>query len=341
MGKLEEYILEANAQEDDPKTGKLFRKKRGNIHLTRKQVKAIKKGRKLLRKDMRAQGLKRKADFELAASSVGLYFDKGWLAALLLLLGRWWPWMLGASAALALAAMALLSVVTEMRGHFTINMSDELFREGFVLSETADFRNPTTYLFATPAENVPCISINDIPVDVDEYEGTHNEQYFAYTFFLRNEGQSTVDYVWSMELNSESKSLSDAVWVMIFEDGKMCFYAEPNSGGKTEALPAFGDDTRGYVNPELMALCRNPEEQYDLIRERGDLRYYRIVPVDFLSQTHVAEGGQTMVAPSDVHQYTIVIWLEGDDPDCTNAMIGGHVGMEFNIELTQVHNGET
>ena len=341
MGKLEEYILEANAQEDDPKTGKLFRKKRGNIHLTRKQVKAIKKGRKLLKKDLRAMGLKTRVDFELAASSMGLYFDQGGLAALLLLLRTWAPWVVAGSAAVALAALTLLSAVTEMRGHFTINMSDELFDEGFILADNAEFRTPSTYLFATPAEDVPCISINDIPVDVNEYEGAHNADYFAYTFFLRNDGHSTVDYVWSMELNSESKSLSDAVWVMIFEDGKMCFYAEPNSGGKTEVLPAFGDDTRGYVNPELMALCRNPEEQYDLIRERGDLRYYRIVPVDFLSQTHVAGGGQTMVAPSDVHQYTIVIWLEGDDPDCTNAMIGGHVGMEFNIELTQVHNGET
>lgn len=342
MGKLEDYILEANAHDDDPKRGKLFRKQRGNVHLTRKQVKAIKKGRKLLRKEMKEKGLRRREDFELAASSVGLYFDQSGLAALLLLLWRWGPWFAAGAAVLALGAMALLSAVTEMRGHFTINMSDELFREGFVLSETADFKQPTTYLFATPAEDVPCISINDIPLDVDSaYEGAHNAQYFAYTFFLRNEGQSTVDYTWSMELNSESKSLSDGVWVMIFEDGKMRFYAEPNDQGKTEALPAFDDNTRGYVNPKIMELCAQPEEQFELIRQRGELSYYRLIPETFLSLTHVAEGGRELVKPMDVHKYTIVIWLEGDDPDCDNSMIGGHVGMEFNIELTNVHSGES
>ena len=35
----------------------------------------------------------------------------------------------------------------------------------------------------------------------------------------------------------------------------------------------------------------------------------------------------------DVHRYTVVIWLEGDDPECTNVKIGGHVGMQMDIEL--------
>ena len=341
MAELKDHILASNKTDGKAQRRPIFRRKRGTEELTREQVKAIKKGRKMLRRDLKKQGLRSKADFELMASSMGLYFDKGWLAALLILLGRWWPWMLAGSAAAALAAMALLSAVTEMRGHFTINMDDDMFREGFVLAETADFKNPTTYLFATPAEDVPCISISDIPVDVDSsYEGTHNENYFAYTFFLRNEGESTVDYTWSMELNSESKSLSDAVWVMIFEDGRMRFYAEPNAEGQTEALPAFGDDTRGYLNPAVIGLCAEPEEQSQLIRQRGELSYYRLVPRTFLTQTHVAEGFRERVAPMEVHKYTIVIWLEGDDPDCNNEMIGGHVGMEFNIELTQIHSGE-
>ena len=45
-----------------------FRRKRGGVVLTRQQVKAIKRGRKLLRRDMKKRGLKRKEDFELMAS---------------------------------------------------------------------------------------------------------------------------------------------------------------------------------------------------------------------------------------------------------------------------------
>ena len=337
--RIEDYILAAENAEGKRQRRPFFRRRRSNVLLTREQVKAIKKGRKLLRKDLKKQGLKSKEDFEVIAASQGLYFDKNRFLVF------WWMrgcglWALLGSILTLLGVMLLMSWITELRGHFTINMSEDLFREGFILSDTADFRNPTTYLFATPAEDVPCISINDIPLDVDEYEGEHNDQYFAYTFFLRNEGESTVDYTWALELNSESKSLSDAVWVMVFEDGKMLFYAEPNAQGKTEALPAFDDNTRGYVNPKLIGLNAKPEEQYQLIRQRGELSYYRLVPRDFLSNSLVAAGAVERVAPTEVHKYTVVIWLEGDDPDCTNDMIGGHVGMEFNFELTNVHSGE-
>ena len=341
MAKVEDYILAAENTEGKKQRRPIFKHKRSNEVLTREQVKAIKKGRKLLRKDLKKQGVKDKQDFEVIATSQGLYFDKksGFFAF-------WWmkgcaPWALLGAALALLGTMLLLSWVTELRGHFTISLDEDLFDEGFVICDTADFKKPTTYLFATPAEDVPCISVNDIPLDVDSaYEGAHNAQYFAYTFFVRNEGKSMVDYNWSMELNSESKSLSDGVWVMIFEDGKMRFFAEPGKDGGVESLPAFDDNTRGYVNPKLMELCANPTEQYELIQQRGELGYYRMIPYSFLSQTHVAEGSRERVIPMDVHKYTIVIWLEGDDPDCNNSMIGGHVGMEFNIELTKIHNGE-
>ena len=34
-----------------------------------------------------------------------------------------------------------------------------------------------------------------------------------------------------------------------------------------------------------------------------------------------------------MHKFTVVLWLEGDDPHCTDDLIGGHLGMEFNLEL--------
>lgn len=340
MMTLEQCILAADNPVGKKQRRPIFKRKRSNEVLTREQVKAIKRGRKLLRKDLRAKGLKTKQDFEVTATSMGLYFDGG-NALLPLLLKGWGPWLLLGGLGASLGVMSMVSSVTELRGHFTISLDDAMFKEGFVLSETADFRNATTYLFATPAEDVPCISITDLPPDLDEYEGNHNAEYFAYTFFVRNEGESTVDYRWELRLNSESKSLSDATWVMLFRDGEMVFYAEPTIYDQPEALPAFDDNTRGYINPTvLMELSSRPEEQFQLITQRGDLSYYRLVPEPFLSDALVTEGIQEMVEPMEVHKYTVVIWLEGDDPDCTNDLIGGHVGMEFNIELTEIHGGE-
>ena len=30
----------------------------------------------------------------------------------------------------------------------------------------------------------------------------------------------------------------------------------------------------------------------------------------------------------------MVIWLEGDDPDCTDDLIGGHIGMDVYFAMT-------
>ena len=35
----------------------------------------------------------------------------------------------------------------------------------------------------------------------------------------------------------------------------------------------------------------------------------------------------------DVHKYTVVMWLEGDDPECTDELIGGHMGVEMNMRM--------
>ncbi len=37
----------------------------------------------------------------------------------------------------------------------------------------------------------------------------------------------------------------------------------------------------------------------------------------------------------DVDKYTIVIWLEGDDPECTDELIGGEIKMH--MTLTEEH----
>ena len=341
MEKLETYLIAADNPVGKKQRRPVFRRKRAGEELTREQVAAIKRGRKLLRKELKAKGIKEKSDFELTATNMGLYFDKHrWL-----LLWQWlfhgrglWA-LLGALALLLLATFAY-SVVTQLQGHFTINMSDGMFKEGFVLSETKDFANPTTHLFAVPAEGVPCISISHLPEYLDTIDGQHNATYFAYTFYCRNEGESTVGYEWQVNLNSESKNLSDACWVMIFEDSEMLFYAKRNKlTGEPEALPAKDDNSRGYISRPLEQFNKSPETQYEIIKKGVGYDYNRVIPVPYLTDVNIAQGQQEDVAPGDVHKYTVVIWLEGDDPDCTDELIGGHVGMDFFFQLISEEDG--
>ena len=55
--RVEDYILAAENPEGKKQRRPIFKRKRGNEVLTREQVKAIKKGRKILRKDLKKQGV--------------------------------------------------------------------------------------------------------------------------------------------------------------------------------------------------------------------------------------------------------------------------------------------
>ncbi len=316
----------------------LFKKRRGGVVLSKDEVLEIKAGRKKLREELRAVGEKDKKEFELTASSLGLYFDKNKAWALL----KWFfvarlAWILLAAALVLLGIMFLISRVVDTRGHFTISMSDRMFREGFSVSDTEDFVIPTSHLFATPAVDVPCIAISDIPDDVDNYDGEHHGNYFAYTFYLKNEGEKQADYKWMLKINSESKSISDAAWIMIFEDGAMNFYAKPREDGQPEAIPTVGqeDIMGGFLSPPLYDHAVDQDAQYEKIHENENATWWRVIPKPFVSEDIVAEGVRYAIGPGEIHKYTVVVWLEGNDPDCTNELVGGHLGLEMYMALLQ------
>ena len=323
----------ATAVEKEPKF-KLFRRTRGGVALTKEEVKEIKAGRKKLRKDMKDAKCYTKYEFEVTASSLGLYFDKRRLLPFWLRGCGMWA-LLGAALLLLLVLFAM-ALITQMRGLFTINLTDGMFREGFVLSETEDFAQPQTNLFAEPAVDVPCISITSIPADIDDHEGQHNGLgYFAYTYWVRNEGDNTVDYTWELQIVGESLECSTAAWVMVVEDGELLLFAEANADGTPQSVPAIGDESRGYTEIPALSLAADPGRFMKEIKTVGQRTYHRVEPIPFEDGNTVYRGYQSEVAPMDAHKYTVVVWLEGDDPDCTDDLIGGHLGLNMQYALVE------
>jgi len=306
--------------------------KRGGEVLTKNEVIAIKEGRKALKAQMKAQHIYNKDDFEVTAASMGLYFDKtrgifgflpGKLLGLLLLAGL-----------ALLLVIFIFSTVQYMRGHFTVHLTDDMLKKGFVLDNARDFPNPTTQLFATPANDLTCISINMIPDTVNDIDGEHNDIYFAHTFYVRNDGDEPVDYAWQLMINDETKDISRAVWVGVFEDDVLGVYAENNeTTGEAEVLPAREDTTHGYSKVPIMQYAS--ESQMEEITEVYGVKYYRIVPINFLNDEAVTGGKQKQVPSKGVHKYTVVIWIEGDDPDATNEIVDGHIGFEMRFKLEE------
>ena len=332
---MPETAKNENTSQGNVPQPRLVKKRRAGVVLSQQEVKAIQKGRKKLRKELRKKGIKKRKDFELTASSLGLYFDQNRAMGLLLWLfhGRGLRALLTAAAALVTVLFAL-SMVSQMQGHFTINLSGDLLQEGFTLSETKDFQTPSMRLFAEPATEVPCFSISDLHDDVNDVDGQHNEAgYFAYTFYIRNEGENTVDLNWELVVNSESHELSKAVWVMFFEDDVMRIFAKSRADGTRETLPSLGDDSRGYIRTPLAEYAADAQALYQPITSRNGMTFYRVVPENFAEEDTVAMGTQLQVEPQEVHKYTVVMWLEGDDPDCTDELIGGHAGVEMRFHM--------
>ncbi len=301
------------------------------------EVFRILKERRLLRKDLKEKGITKKKDFEEIAASLGLVLWKlhpffiWWHHAWKALLAGWGLKTLVAGAAAALATVFLVSVITEEKGAFTINFTGDMLKAGFVLSETADFKHETSRLFADSLDAVNNITMTDIDPTVHEQEGSHNgKHYFAYTFFIKNRGKEASTYAWQFRMTSEIKDVSDAVWIMLFEDGKQVVYTRPTAEGQPE-------EVFGFEEPLPFTDLAYSKDQY-YGRVEGGQMLYGIRTTPYATEDVVAQGLIKDVQPDEVHRYTVVLWVEGYDPECVDSRFGGYA--KYEMQFDYVDDGE-
>ena len=56
---------------------------------------------------------------------------------------------------------------------------------------------------------------------------------------------------------------------------------------------------------------------------------------DFLSSTLVLRERTEGFAPRDKDKYTVVIWLEGNDPECIDDIIGGTIKFSMDFKIVE------
>lgn len=334
MAENEKNTKKSNNRKNQ-KQRRFFKKTKANVVLSPGEIKEIKQGRKELRRRLRKAGIKSRKDFEVTATSMGLYFDsKNIFVKWWTLLGAKAIWGLLASAVVLLGVLFLFSLVEQMRGRFTINLSEDMMNQGFRLSETQGFEEAATVLYCEPQTNVPATSISKIPIDIMKGEGLYEDAAFiGYSFYLKFEGEETGYYNYELEVNSEGLDASKACWVMLFDQEQMAFYAKLGADGQPEAVPARDDNSRGFLNPYFKEYAVFPDQQYEVIAQKGDNTYYRVIPIPFESDIIVTRGMNIRIEPDQAHKFTVVLWLEGEDPECTNDIIGGHMGLEMDFAL--------
>ncbi len=205
-----------------------------------------------------------------------------------------------AAVASLMAAVFVGAALYKNTGAFTISLNKEEMRKyGLTLSETADMRYKTSYLNARIEENMTNIDGKlDIPSNVDEGEGEHNGQdYIAYSFYLQNAGELEVSYEYSIAISNITNGLDDAIRVKLYKDGVPTTYAK--SSRTIEGCEPDADE-------------------------------------EFYSSTEVVRGRTDKFKPGDKTKYTVVVWIEGNDPECLDYAIGGTVKLDMKMSILDI-----
>lgn len=160
--------------------------------------------------------------------------------------------------------------------------------------------------------NISEATINNVSnienISSQTYGGQHNgENYFAYTFFLQNNGDETFNYNYSMRIVDSTKGLERGIRVRIYR-----------------ALEKDG-----------------PSEYKTYAMDGPDIKDFNPMTIEFSNAETVAIDRVNNFAKNDVHRYTVVIWIEGNDMDTDDSMIGGSIKFDMKFEISTESMQET
>jgi len=192
----------------------------------------------------------------------------------------------------------ILKIIYDV-GYFTITLDEQLTRQsGLIMYEDYSQKTEKRILKVKNLEFLDNISIDWIPQDVHNAEGgTHNgDNYIAYTFYIENQGSDNASYWYSTIIDDVIKNVDEALRVRIYLNGDSVVYAKKNN-------------TTGEA-------------------EQGTVEFY--------SEKYVEVEQRRNLEPGGVDKFTIVIWLEGDDPDCIDDLIGGEIKLHMEITQEQI-----
>ena len=188
------------------------------------------------------------------------------------------------------------SALYKNTGSFTVGVNKvDMIKYGLTLSEAPDMSHNTSHLNTQINEMITNIAGDvDIPADIDEGNGVKNgKNYIAYTFHLQNAGEVAFPVEYEVNMSGVTNGLDEAIRLRLYVDGVPTTYAKLKSSGEG-AEPG----TEPFYNAGIMAHGR------------------------------IAE-----FAPGEVHRFTIVLWIEGTDPDCVDALIDGVLRAEMNMRV--------
>lgn len=184
-------------------------------------------------------------------------------------------------------------------GNFSITLDKNLyFSRGIVIYDDPDYKVYRAELSVASPKTFTNISGNWLPNDLDENDGgSHNGTEYLAYTFFVENIGNEITSYWS-EL-----FITDVIKEI---DDAVRIRVYRNGNQITYAKAA----KNGANEPDTTA---------------------------FLEESLVARNKVDNFKPGDIDKYTIVIWVEGSDPECTDDILGGEfsVYMDFNSEYVE------
>ena len=187
----------------------------------------------------------------------------------------------------------LILYVVNSNGYFTIKLDKNLKSERHILlSSDSEFSAETVEIKVKGLEYMDNITEGWIPFDsLISNEGDNSEDnYIAYTFFVKNDGKDNVSYKSKIVIESVIKNVDDAVRIALYTNGEKKVYAKKAKNGKAE--------------PNT---------------------------ISFFSNHLIMQQDRDNIKPGEIDRYTVIVWLEGKDPECIDDIIGGEMKMSMII----------
>lgn len=183
-------------------------------------------------------------------------------------------------------------------GNFSITLDKNLyFERGLIIYDDQDYKVYRSELYAHPPESFAEISYKWLPDDLNNYEGEHN-------------GRNYLAYSFYIE-NVKDKVVD--YWSEIVVDDAI------RNLDEAVRIRVYKNDQ--FVTYAKVSNTGSPEKE----------------TTPFLSDALVARDHVENFKPGEKIKYTVVLWLEGSDPECNDNILGGEFKfhMEFNSELIE------
>ncbi|MBO5775794.1 MAG: hypothetical protein J6V83_04215 [Clostridia bacterium] len=206
------------------------------------------------------------------------------------------------------------------------------------LSETSHFVPGTQHLEIKGPEHMDntslylCPTKNGAPikdklveiVTGDGQQSTKDDHYFASSFYLKNVTDEVQFYNEFFKIKECTKGVEEALRVMLVRDYDVSVYAKLDKNGEPEkVVPTekhvfspiiFTDDYEGKKKMEFDGTDPWISEP-------------------FKDAEYVFYNKEFTLQPGEIRKYSILVWIEGWDEQCTNDIIGGLLKIDFAFEV--------